>query len=65
MTRRVGDVVVIERGPPSTCDLCGREAETRPYGPGGADVCFDCGMQDEEEAKRRFEALLDGQGPQE
>lgn len=42
------------------CQLCGQEEELRPYGPGGAFVCFDCGMENREEAERRFAAILDG-----
>ncbi len=37
------------------CELCGEHAETRPYGPNGEEVCFDCGMKNEEAAKRGFE----------
>lgn len=29
------------------CELCGKVAETRPYGPKGEEVCFECGMKDE------------------
>lgn len=47
---------------PGKCELCGAVEEVRPYGPGGKFVCFDCGMKDEEEAKRRFHALLE-KGP--
>lgn len=39
-----------------TCQLCGKVAETRPYGPNGEEVCFDCGMKDEAAVKRAFEA---------
>lgn len=28
------------------CELCGEIEETRPYGPNGERVCFDCGMKD-------------------
>ena len=58
---RVLAVEAIDRGraivaqPPGRCDLCGVVAETRPYGPNGEDVCFDCGMKDEAAAKRAFE----------
>jgi hypothetical protein len=31
---------------PQQCDLCGKIAELRPYGPNGECVCFDCGMKD-------------------
>lgn len=40
--------------PPATCELCGKLAELRPYGPNGERACFDCGMKDEANAKRRF-----------
>lgn len=35
--------------------------ELRPYGPGGALICFDCAMRPEHraEADRRFDAALD------
>jgi hypothetical protein len=36
------------------CELCGKIAECRPYGPKGEQVCFDCGMKNEEAAKRQF-----------
>jgi len=44
----------IEQQKPQQCDLCGIIAELRPYGPNGETVCFQCGMKDEEAAKRRF-----------
>lgn len=25
------------------CSECGKIAEVRPYGPNGAEICFDCG----------------------
>lgn len=45
--------------PPGRCELCGAVEETRPYGPKGEEVCFDCGMKDEESAKRGFERRFD------
>lgn len=36
------------------CELCGAFEECRPYGPNGEQVCFDCGMKDEETTKRRM-----------
>ena len=39
---------------PQQCDLCGKVAELRPYGPNGECVCFDCGMKDMEAARRGF-----------
>lgn len=48
------NVVVTGARAPSTCELCGTKAETRPYGPNGENVCFPCGMKDEDAAKRAF-----------
>lgn len=41
------------------CELCGKVAELRPYGPNDENVCFECGMKDEEAAKRKFFQQLD------
>jgi hypothetical protein len=42
------------------CDLCGKIAELRPYGPNGECVCFQCGMKDEAAAQRRASMHLFG-----
>ena len=31
--------------------MCGAKEELRPYGPGGANVCYDCMMKNEDYAK--------------
>lgn len=48
------DVPIIWAQPPSRCELCKAVAETRPYGPSGEEVCFECGMKDEPAAERAF-----------
>lgn len=40
--------------PEQECELCHKIAETRPYGPNGERVCFQCGMKDEAAAKRQL-----------
>lgn len=40
--------------PDGKCELCGKIAELRPYGPKGERVCFDCGMKDRAVAERQF-----------
>ena len=55
----------MERGkiairPSRKCELCGKIAETRPYGPRGEEVCFECGMRDEEASKRQFRGHILG-----
>ena len=42
--------IVVE--PDEECELCHKMAETRPYGPNGERVCFECGMKDPEAANR-------------
>jgi len=54
-------IVIIEaESEHQRCQLCGKEAETRPYGPNGEEVCFQCGTKDEEAAKRQFGRILFG-----
>lgn len=44
------------------CELCGKLAETRPYGPKGERVCFECGMKDEAAVERGMNKYIFGQG---
>ncbi len=50
---------IIQEERPQQCDMCGECRELRPYGPGGACVCFDCGMKDEAGAVRHFNRRLE------
>ena len=43
------------------CDLCGKVDECRPYGPNNENICFDCGMKDEETTKRKMDAYIFGE----
>lgn len=59
--RRTGPNVKLPRGsgtttdtPHAECELCGKAAELRPFGPRGEDICFTCGMKDEERTARQF-----------
>lgn len=45
---------MLERERPQQCDLCGKIAELRPYGPNGEAVCFECGMKNEGAAIQQF-----------
>lgn len=47
------------------CYLCYSSEETRPYGPHGEWICFDCAMTPERKAttQRMFAAQLDACGP--
>ena len=58
-------LVFLEAEPDGACELCGRTAETRPYGPDGKEICFDCGERPENrtEVIRRLVAFLRGVPP--
>jgi hypothetical protein len=62
---RKGNVTIMDRRDPhdydGKCEICGKTEELRPYGPGGKNVCFDCMMLDEAEAKRQFAARFNPQ----
>jgi hypothetical protein len=58
MTRKIGNIVIIEEEPAGSCEVCGKIAELRPYGPGGRRVCFSGAMKNEEEATRQFLKVL-------
>lgn len=48
---------------PQQCDLCGKIAELRPYGPNGECVCFACGQKNPEAVARGMDRLLFGVEP--
>lgn len=52
--------ITLERENRRICRICGAAEETRPYGPNGMRVCFDCAMKDKDEAERQFEKFLEG-----
>lgn len=59
MTKRIGNVLVIEEEEPQQCDFCGQIRELRPYGPNGECICFECGMKDEETTLKQLSKLLE------
>lgn len=46
---------------PQKCELCGKVSETRPYGPKGERVCYECGMKDMKAAKRGIHRYIFGE----
>lgn len=48
--------------PEARCELCGKIAELRPYGPKGERVCFECGMKDPKAAERGMNRYIYGEG---
>lgn len=59
---RDGVTVICEESE-TPCELCGNVAETRPYGPNGAEICFACGQKDREATQQRIGEVLFGEKP--
>lgn len=60
MSRRIGNAFMIEPEEPDACELCGKTAELRPYGPGGKRICYQCGMKDRDATHRRMAEVMFG-----
>jgi len=61
MTSRIKDgPLVISAENSAKCEDCGAIDELRPYGKNGANVCFECAMKDEANAKAMFARRLAG-----
>lgn len=60
MSRNINGIPVIEAEPEFICFLCGKIAETRPYGPNGEEICYECGMKDQETTNRVMGKVLFG-----
>jgi hypothetical protein len=43
------------------CELCGKVDETRPYGPNGEEICYNCGMKNEKITIRMMNKILFGE----
>lgn len=50
---------------PQQCDLCGKIAELRPYGPNGECICVECGMKDEAAVRRQIKKHILGESEEE
>lgn len=62
MSRRIGNLVVIEAEEDDECELCGAWDELRPYGPGGKRICFSCAQKDLAAVNRMMDKVLFGDG---
>ena len=54
---------LIEAEPDGLCALCLNIAETRPYGSNGEEICFECGMKDEETTRKQMGRYIFGDKP--
>lgn len=54
MTKKIGNIIIIQNEPDSICELCGKKDELRPYGPKGEKICFECGMKDKKTTDKKI-----------
>lgn len=50
MTRRVGNVVIIEDEPDKICARCKKLTDCRPFASDGSQICLDCSTKKERDA---------------
>lgn len=48
----------------TACEMCGKIDECRPYGPNGEQICFECGMLNEEQTKQKMAEYIFGEKAQ-
>lgn len=60
MSKVIGNTFYLQSEASDKCEICGKVAELRPYGPNGENICFSCGMKDEETTKAQFNKMLNG-----
>ena len=53
-------IFVVEDELEAICELCGKKAELRPYGPNNENICFECGMKDEKKTIEMFKKKVIG-----
>lgn len=51
----------IAQEPAQCCEFCGAIEETRPYGPNSEQICFECGMKDEETTRKKMAEYIFGE----
>lgn len=61
MSKRIGNMVIICPEPDMKCEMCGNMDETRPYGPMGERICYDCAIKDPEMTEKRMAQVLFGE----
>ena len=59
MSKKENNVFIIEEQDAEVCEYCGNIAELRPYGRNGENICYSCGMKDEETTTAQFLKVID------
>jgi hypothetical protein len=60
MSKRVGNISIIAAEDDDVCELCGKVAECRPYGPNGERICYECGMKNRATTDKMMGKVLFG-----
>jgi hypothetical protein len=60
MSKRIGNLTIISAEEDDVCELCGAVAETRPYGPNGERICYDCAMKNKATTEKMMGKFLFG-----
>jgi hypothetical protein len=60
MTKRIGNVVIIEDQEKEVCELYGAYAELRPYGKNGERICYKCAIKDKETTEKKMDEFMFG-----
>ena len=61
MSKRFGNIALLFQEPERKCEICGKSAECRPYGPRGEQICYDCAMKNPETTVRQMRRVLFGE----
>lgn len=61
MSKRIKGIPIICVEPDGKCELCGKIAECRPYGPHGEKICLECGQKNPKTTERIMKKVLFGE----
>lgn len=60
MSKKINDVFYVSPQKEEECECCGKVAELRPYGKNGANICYECGMNDPETTQEMLDQVAIG-----
>jgi hypothetical protein len=63
LTRKIGNILIVEGEPDTECELCHEIAETRPYGPDGKRICWKCAQSMMSLVDENFKRFREGRPP--
>lgn len=60
MSKKINDIFYVSPQKEGVCDYCEKVAELRPYGKNGANICYECGMEDAETTQENLNKVAIG-----